>query len=232
MDDGPGILAALGPFFAVERHDVGTPIQEPWRPMNEILDAAEVLTDRVRAVREVLAVSAGCAPCDIEPRVAASVMHLGLSARLISPMLGYAALTGRMLKVDLDTARWQPAPGGAFPLSLPWDVRDRLTAEGFIDGPIAQLVSATLRTVKLSPGLLWGNVASAVNGAAMVIATSRPDLGGRAYEMSAGILAGRRLRDSTHTPPGAGFRRRSCCLIYRTASPTPQAICGDCVFGA
>lgn len=230
MEDGLGILAALGPFFAVERHDAGTPVQEPWRPMSEIFDVPGVLADRVRVVREVLAASAARAPHEIEPRVAASVMHLGMVARLISPMVGYAALTGRMLTVDLDTARWQAFPGGAFPLSLPLDVADRPTAGEFIDGPIAQLVSATLATVKLSPGLLWGNVASAVNGAAMVIATNRPDLGERVFDICSDVLADRRLRGSTYTPPGVGFRRRSCCLIYRTTSHTPQAICGDCVF--
>ena len=230
MEDGPGILAELGPYFVVERHDKGTPIQAPWRPMSEVVDVPGVLADRVRAVGEVLASSAARAPADIEPRVAASVMHLGLSARLISPMLGYAALTGRMLEVDLDTVRWQPSPGGAFPLSLPWTVSDRPITRPFVDGAIAQLVSATLATVKLSPGLLWGNVASAVNGAAMVIATQRPDLAERVFGIAADLLTHARLRDTTQTPPGAAFQRRSCCLIYRTASPTPQAICGDCVF--
>ena len=29
--------------------------------------------------------------------------------------------------------------------------------------------------------------------------------------------------------PGAGFRRRNCCLIYRLAPSAPAVVCGDCI---
>ena len=49
--------------------------------------------------------------------MAASIAQLGLCARLLSPALG-AAAAGRALPVDVAQARWVPALGGPFRLSL------------------------------------------------------------------------------------------------------------------
>ncbi len=55
----------------------------------------------------------------MEFRVAASVTHLGVAARLISPVLGMAVLLGRVPRMDPAEVRWQPVLGGPLPLSLP-----------------------------------------------------------------------------------------------------------------
>ena len=77
-------LAGFGPFFAVVRHQ--DPPAAPWRPMAELIDDPEALTARVRKVRSALMGNG-----EPEIRVAASVAHLGLVARLIAPMIGTAA---------------------------------------------------------------------------------------------------------------------------------------------
>ena len=78
--------------------------------------------------------------------------------------------------------------------------------------------------------MLWGNVASAVNGAATMIAAARPDLAGAAAEIAAAMLANPALIGTYQGRPLRGFRRRNCCLIYRL-SPERRAYCGDCVLG-
>ena len=82
----------------------------------------------------------------------------------------------------------------------------------------------------VSPRVLWGNVASAVNGAATMIAAARPDLAGRAAEAAAAMLRYPPLAGTYQGHPLRGFRRRNCCLIYRL-SPERPAYCGDCVLG-
>ena len=72
-------MDGFGPFFAVARHQVSpTP---PWRPMSELIDDPDALTARVHKVRSALMGNG-----EPEIRVAASVAHLGLVARLIAPM--------------------------------------------------------------------------------------------------------------------------------------------------
>jgi ferric iron reductase protein FhuF len=82
----------------------------------------------------------------------------------------------------------------------------------------------------VSPRVLWGNVASAVNGAATMIAAVRPDLTGPAAEAAAAMLRYPPLAGTYQGHPLRGFRRRNCCLIYRL-SPERPAYCGDCVLG-
>ncbi|MCX4750370.1 (2Fe-2S)-binding protein [Kitasatospora sp. NBC_01287] len=113
----------------------------------------------------------------------------------------------------------------------PWDpvgLADRL-ARDLLDGPIRELVAAA-GAYSLSPHILWGNVASAVNGAASAIARTAPELAGRAGELATQLLDRPPLRGAGGpTADGGGFRRRSCCLIYRAAPDRAGALCGDCV---
>ncbi|PRZ41724.1 FhuF-like iron-sulfur protein [Antricoccus suffuscus] len=235
MTDGLQTLEACGPFFAVERHKPGASPVAPWRPIRDLVDGDDALGDRIAAVRSVLATSARISAESVELRVAGSVMQLGVVARLLSPVLGFAAAVGRQLVFDVDSWWWQPEPGGAFPLSLP--------STAFVAGPtdagggvraldevIAAIVAETRAACGVSQALLWGNVASAINGAARMVASTRPDLSDAVYAQAASVAQRLRLHRSSTGPFGPEFRRRSCCLIYRTASSTPQAICGDCVF--
>ncbi|MFF3073265.1 IucA/IucC family C-terminal-domain containing protein, partial [Kitasatospora sp. NPDC057936] len=218
-------------------HPAGPPGQ-PWRPMDELLDQPGVLGERVTSVRGYLAAAGGQSPDAVEERVAASVTHLGLVARFVSPAFGVAVLDGALLAYGLRETGWQPALGGLFPLSLPCrepehvtgpaELAVRLAAE-VLDGPVRELVQA-VAAFSVSPRILWGNVASAVNGAAAAIARSTPELAGQAREFAARLLEQPPLRGAgTLAPDGTGFRRRSCCLIYRAAPDHAGALCGDCV---
>lgn len=77
--------------------------------------------------------------------VAASIAHLGLAARIISPALGLAVSAGAV--PDYSTAWWQPKLDGAFPLSLAEnppiesDVAGAF-AERVLRGPLARLDKA------------------------------------------------------------------------------------------
>ena len=225
-------LAALGPYFAVEVHRPGSPLRPPWQPLGELTGSPGALAGRIGEVRERLAAAAGCPATAVEFRVAASIAQLGLCARLLSPALG-AAAAGQVLSVDAAQARWVPALGGPFRLSL---ADTAVAAEAgaaaptaLLAGPVAQIVRA-VQAMAVSPRVLWGNVASAVNGAATMIAAARPDLAGPAAETAAAMLANPALTGTYQGRPLRGFRRRNCCLIYRL-SPERPAYCGDCVLG-
>lgn len=225
-------LAALGPYFAVEVHRPGSPLRPPWQSLGELTGSPGALAGRIGEVRERLAAAAGCPATSVEFRVAASIAQLGLCARLLSPALG-ASAAGRALPVDVGQARWVPALGGPFRLSLAEDaVAGEAGAAGtvaLLAGPITQIVRA-VEAMAVSPRVLWGNVASAVNGAATMIAAARPDLAGPAAEIAAATLANPALTGTYQGRPLRGFRRRNCCLIYRL-SPERPAYCGDCVLG-
>jgi hypothetical protein len=227
-------LAALGPYFAVEVHRPGTPPCPPWQPLGELIGSPDALAGRIGEVRERLAAAAGRPAAAVEFRVAASIAQLGLCARLLSPVLG-AAVAGRVLTVDAAQARWIPALGGPFRLSLA-DTAVSYRAEAgpvataaLVAGPVAQVVRA-VEAMAVSPRVLWGNVASAVNGAATMIAAARPDLASPAAETAAAMLRYPALTGTYQGRPLQGFRRRNCCLIYRL-SPSAPAYCGDCVLG-
>ena len=233
-------LAALGPYFAVDVHRPGSPVRQPWQPLGELTSSPGALARRIGEVRERLAAAAGCPAAAVEFRVAASIAQLGLCARLLSPALG-AAAAGRALSVEVAQARWVPALGGPFRLSL---AEEAIAAEpgtaatagpgtaataALLAGPVTQIVRA-VEAMAVSPRVLWGNVASAVNGAATMIAAARPDLAGRAAEAAAALLGYPDLAGTYQGRPLEGFRRRNCCLIYRL-SPERPAYCGDCVLG-
>ncbi|HMH36428.1 MAG TPA: (2Fe-2S)-binding protein [Streptosporangiaceae bacterium] len=225
-------LAALGPYFAVDVHRPGSPVRPPWQPLGELTSSPGALARRIGEVRERLAAAAGCPAAAVEFRVAASIAQLGLCARLLSPALG-AAAAGRALSVEVAQARWVPALGGPFRLSLAEEAMaagpGAAATAALLAGPVTQIVRA-VEAMAVSPRVLWGNVASAVNGAATMIAAARPDLAGRAAEAAAALLGHPDLAGTYQGRPLQGFRRRNCCLIYRL-SPERPAYCGDCVLG-
>ncbi|MBC2866805.1 (2Fe-2S)-binding protein [Streptomyces mexicanus] len=186
------------------------------------------LADRVRRVAEGIA-----AP---EARVAASVAQQALAARLWSVALGCAVRYGRIPDLDPRLLRWDPA--GSAPDDL-WLTAPRpgaggdaaSVAEAVLHGHLRPLAAALRARHRLAPGLLWGNAASALAGAARQLARSahelgRPDTGERARTLAARILT-HPLLVGTGTVTGTDFRRRSCCLYYRVPG---GGVCGDCCF--
>jgi hypothetical protein len=117
-------------------------------------------------------------------------------------------------------------PGPARPADEPIGA----PAEALMGEVIAPLTAAVATLAPVSKRVLWGNVASAVNGAASQVARGRPELAAAAWVAAAAFF--RRPELATEPgPPGPSFRRASCCLIYRLAPARTGAICGDCVLG-
>jgi FhuF 2Fe-2S C-terminal domain len=234
-------LAALGPFFAIETHSSRTRAQSPWQPFGALFSSAEALATRIDGVRSALAAAAECRSGTIEFRVAASVAQLGLCARLIAPALGSAVL-GKPLPIDIMSAWWIPGLGGPFRLSLPETafsartLRDGPTGAGeacapllrLLYGPIRSLVELTA-SMGVSRRLLWGNVGSAINGAAVMITAARSGLARETAGVSSEVLRFPELAGSYRGQPVTSFRRQSCCLIYRIAKSAPPEYCGDCI---
>ena len=215
-------LAALGPFFAVELHGVGS-ASPPWRSMTELVDGSEVLPQRVEAVRAFLATGAGQEASAVELRVAASVVHLGLVARVLSPLLALAVLHGRGGPVRAADLWWQPTPGSMFPLSVREAALDSRAA---CAESVAEFGTAIAR-FGVNGHILRGNVASALAAAGRTLAAARPDRRGEVY-----ALIGKHLAAAGALGPDGTFRRRSCCLIYRAAPGRKGAFCGDCALAA
>ena len=110
-------LAALGPFFAVSTHRSGIRPRPPWDSLGTLVEPGEPLTRRIDATRNALASRAGRPAEEIELRVAASITHLGLVARLIAPSIA-AAATGHRLGIQPGEIWWQDTLGGPVPLSV------------------------------------------------------------------------------------------------------------------
>ncbi|MDY7088642.1 MAG: (2Fe-2S)-binding protein [Actinomycetota bacterium] len=218
-----GAAARLGPYFAwLPERVAGEP---DWRPFSDLLEP-EVAAERVAAGRRVIARSAGMGPEQVEERVAASVVFLGFASRLVSPLLATAALTGVIPAAAPARLRWRAAGSG--PLPIAYGEMDALDGSALelnrvaVQGLVAPLVTVFRRRFVLSQHVLWGNVASAVGGAAGMIAEER------AAALASELLA---------LPPLAGMatvarqprwflRRRNCCLYYRIPG---GGTCGDCV---
>ncbi|BBX97374.1 (2Fe-2S)-binding protein [Mycobacterium lacus] len=160
-----------------------------------------------------------------EPRIGASLVHLGHAARLWSPVL--ACVLGHGAVPDL--TELQRADDGA-QLRLPEPVGNpappspellyRIVVQDHME-PLA----AGLR-VKLAPRLLSGNVASALVGASRALLSVRPDLRGPIVQTTNDLLdIGKLAGSGVITSPDLDFRRRSCCLYYRLPD---GGKCGDC----
>jgi hypothetical protein len=225
-----GNLAALGPFFAVSSHPPLAGPVPPWRPASELAGPSGPLGDRIAAARAALAARSGSAVVAIEPRVAASAVHLGLVARLVAPALG-AAVLGYRVDMRLGGLWWQEVTSGPVPLSVPAPAGGENPGEWdrvILEEVLVPVTAAVARLVPVSGRVLRGNVASAVNAAAAQVARQRPDLARDAWRAAGRLFGSPWLSDEPH-PPGPAFRRSSCCLFYRLAPGSPSAVCGDCV---
>ncbi|MGC9498493.1 (2Fe-2S)-binding protein [Streptomyces sp. WG7] len=170
-----------------------------------------------------------------ETRVAASVAHQGLAARLWSVTLGCAALYGGVPDLAPPLLRWDPDAAAPDDLwlaevrPLPGDVA--AIAELVLHGHLVPLTAALHARYRVAAGLLWGNAASALAGAGReldrwVRRHGRGDTAARARSLTTGLLA-HPLLAGTGVLTGTAFRRRSCCLYYRAPG---AGVCGDCCF--
>jgi hypothetical protein len=244
--------AAAGPYFAVEPWAEGA----GWRQASLLVSDPAVLTDRVTHARAVIAGRAGIAPAELAERVAASIVFLGLASRLVSPSLGAAVLGGVVPYLTLDNLWWRPVDGGPAPLAVrgsgpvtgrqigdaaagrqlddPATLDDAaaLLSERCVQGLADPVAGAFQALFRLSPLVLRGNIASALAGAAGMLARSFPGRAETAGQLTARILALGPLRGTGEfvqpdaSQPRRFLIRRSCCLYYRVPG---GGICGDCV---
>jgi hypothetical protein len=245
VDAAPALAAAAeaGPYFALDPW-TGAP---DWRPLSVLIADPAVLAERAEHARAALARSAGTTPSQVEQRAAASILFLGVASRLLSPSLAAAVLRGVVPDLTADTLWWRPA-AGPLPLATRMprgaDVGDlarpgpqlgdaaALIAERCVAGLAGPLLAAFETQFRVSPQVLWGNVASALAGAAGTLAETFPVRAEAAGQLTALILAQGPLRGTGELarPDAAVPRRflvrRSCCLFYRVPG---GGMCGDCV---
>lgn len=233
MDDAAlDLAAAVGPYFVVDRWmaDAG------WRPLRDLIDQPDAVTERVEAARQMLAERSRVELGEIEERATASIVFLGLAARLVGPAFACAVVADRVPDLRLESLRWKPVAGGPWPIarSAPLDsappTPTGLAAEldaRILTPIVAPVLESFAEAYAISPQVMWGNVASSLGGALTMIAAAHPERSDAAARLFQDLLG----RGSLH---GTGdldlarrtFRRRSCCLFYRIPG---AGICGDCV---
>ncbi|WP_327009271.1 (2Fe-2S)-binding protein [Dactylosporangium sp. NBC_01737] len=202
----------MNPYFVWEDHapDAG------WRPFTDLLDPA-VVAERVAVARDTLVTMFGLDPATVPVRVVASVTFLGVASRLLAPPL----ITPRYPAPE--QLYWRPVPGGPWPMACDAPAAGgRSTAalhERVLLGLVAPLLAVFQDGFRLSPKVLWGNVSSALAGAAGQL--DDPAAWATVAELlDVAPLAG------TADLHGRALRRRNCCLYYRIPG---GGTCGDCV---
>lgn len=238
-------LERLGPYFAVAAFGEGATSSAPWRPLEALVGDPERLRARAEAVRQTLATGIRRPVDEVPAAAAASVMHLGITARVLSPVLGLAALHRVDRAPSLADLQWLESLAGAFPLSVRLDLltapaADEPDWDGWVER-VAELLGGVSRAViPLVPSghVRAGNIASAVNGAVGALAAGSrvPDEARvRAAALAERLLATPALQHASTGAPGtAEFRRRNCCLLYQVTAVLggvdgPRFVCGDCV---
>ncbi|GIF15992.1 ferric iron reductase FhuF-like transporter [Actinoplanes teichomyceticus] len=228
----------LGPYFAWQPWD-GDPA---WRPLPQLWDEPAI-AERVATARDTLVRMSGLDHDAIGVRESASITFLGLASRLLSPLLAAATAGGALPLPGGDRLWWRPAPAGPVPIAfgeltaircagLPAEV----VAERLIDAATIPLVQPLLEAFgsrfAVSPRVLWGNVASALGGAAGMIADNLPEHAARSAQIVEALLRRAPLHasaDLVRPDPGRErwfLVRRNCCLYYRIPG---GGTCGDCV---
>jgi hypothetical protein len=207
---GAGVL---GPFFRLELQPAGS----GWQPAEHF--CRDGLASALISTADQLGTG--------ETRVAASILQLGLAARLWSPLLGAGLMHGVI--PDLSALQVMSGPPVRMGLAEVSGWQARSVAE--LAQLIAPAVSARLGAfaaalpVRLPAGLLRGNSGSAMAGALGVIARERPDLADGAEALGRELIGTTELAGTGEFTAGLAFRRRSCCLYYRVPG---GGLCGDC----
>ncbi len=207
-------IASYGEFFTITVGGTG----EGWQPVRRVYanGCADLIDETVNRYDTT------------DLRIGASLVQFSHASRLWSPVL--ACALGHGVVPDLagleradDGARLRlPDPVGE-PVDgdhPPPDLLYRIVVQQHLE-PLA----AGLR-VKMAAGLLFGNAASALVEASRALQSARPDLREPATALTESLLATGKLdKAGVFTGPDLAFRRRSCCLYYRTPAGSK---CSDC----
>lgn len=222
-------IAALGEFFALPAADPAG-----WRPIASLCGDPAALHEYTKRTRAATAAGFAIDEADVPVKAAASSVHLSITARLLSPAIGAAVCSGRVPLLTMDSLFWQkdsshrPALGKA---GVEWVAETdpqrvaATIAESLIESVLRLLNDTMALAESLSPQVMWGNIASAANGAVTVLAMSHPDAERHGRELVAELIAIEPLR-GTADVVGEQFRRRNCCLFYQVPG---GGYCGDCV---
>ena len=219
----------LGPFFRIDARP-----EPDWTSWATLTSDTEVLGRRAAEVRAVLASGPGSpAP---EAAVVASLTHLGLVARVVSPLLGAALLRGVLPVAPIEQVHVRLAGANPLPMALQPD--SAVVVESpeelattfhrcWLAPTVEPLTLAVRASTPVSRQVLDGNVTSAVAGALRMAATVGTGLSSRADAVLDELLAGPLAGTGSRRDDGS-YVRRSCCLLYRLPG---AGTCGDCVLG-
>jgi ferric iron reductase protein FhuF len=218
-------VADIGPFFAATANPAEA-VDDSWRPTAELYADPEPLSARIEQVAWALGTD--------ERRVAASITYQGLAARLVSPLLAVASVTGLVPPWSPATLHWRRAVTGPWPL---WESADdavrppaadlpAAVAEVLVEPHLVALASAVRGLVGISARTLAGNAASSVVSAGRMVAQARPEAAGTASALVDALLGSPALAGSGTWARPWSLRRASCCLYYRVPG---GGLCGDCV---
>jgi hypothetical protein len=221
----------FGPYFEWQAYDG----EAGWRPLTDLL-AGDVVAERVAVARRTLVRMTGLPAEDIEERVVASTIFLGLASRLVSPLLGAVAAGGVLPVPSLGQLWWRAVDGGPIPIAYGTVGSTVDTAGAFsrdvVRGVVAPVLDAYRHRFAVSPQVMWGNVASALGGAAGMIATAAPEHAEGTAVLVRRILAVEPLLGTADLvqPEATVARwflvRNNCCLYYKIPG---AGTCGDCV---
>lgn len=206
---------------------------------------------RLAQVRAALGVSTGQPTEQVDAKVAASALQVGLASRLWSVGVAGAVLHERVPDLGSDNLLGSPVHRGAVPLALAdetagYAAPDLSRAADVLVGTVAEdslaaLDEACARVGGVSRQVLLSNAASSLVGAARVLARARPTAGPAAWALVRLLLdrpavgGGGLLRNRGELPEGVGggmerpteaFMRRGCCLFDRIPG---HGLCPDCV---
>lgn len=204
-------ISAYGGFFAINVG--GDPTG--WHPV--AASYADGFADLIDATNARLA--------SPEPRIGASLVHLGHAARLWSPVLACVLAYG----VLPDLTDLQRADDGAqlrlpAPLGEPIAPSPQLLYRVVVQDHMERFAAGL--DIPLAPGLRYGNIASALTGTSRMLLAARPDLRAPIARTTGELLdTGDLVGAGEITGDDLEFRRNSCCLYYRLPG---AGKCGDC----
>lgn len=194
------------------------------------------LPRRFDAVREALGRAGGVPAQEVDARLAVSAVQVGLVSRLWSVALGAACLhhwvpdlrarfllcgTGARNPVPLASTE----PGRGCLVTTP-DEAATAIAGLVLRGSVTDVTRACASVGATSQQVLLSNAASALVGAAGVLARSRPEVAAQADAIAREVLADQDLAPGGGYGDDGSFRRRGCCLYYRLPG---HGLCPDCV---
>ncbi len=196
-------LAQLGPYFAVNIHPPGQPLADPWRPLSSLLDSPDDLRQRIadgpprarrgpparrRGVpgRRLSDPPRGGGPADLPRPRDGGPLRPGAAGWTRPRSPGSPCSAARCPC----RSRPPPSPGAGTSAGEEQPGEGQLASElrqSLLQGPVRALTEVTA-AMSVSPIVLDGNIASAVNAAAAMIAAARPGLATRAAALRRALL--------------------------------------------